>query len=100
MNNDKVFLRVLRRVYDSTTDSGATPIGRMDLSIRKFSSPADLMIETMLELKVSVRVYASNRHLGATPIRSAGRAPYEIFDCDLSDQHAKLFDNSAPINAK
>ena len=43
----------------------------------------------MLELKVSVRVYDSNRHLGATPIGSAGRARYEIFDCDLSDQHAK-----------
>src|SRR3954468_8284300 len=36
MNRSELLLRVLRRVYDSTTDSGATPIGRMDLSIRIF----------------------------------------------------------------
>src|SRR3954463_15471759 len=42
-------------------------------------------------IKVSTRVCDSNRHSGATPIGSASRAPYELFDCDPSDQHAKTF---------
>ena len=83
-------LRVLCRVCDSTTDSGATPIGRMDSSIQKICV-LRTQSQTMAELKVSTRVYDSNRHSGATPIGRACRAPYEFFDCDPSDQYAKNF---------